>query len=325
MNRRVLLGTLSAALMTVAGAVAANAQSRYPSRPIRIILGFPAGTATDILARIYADELSKKLDTPVVIENMAGAASNIGAAAAARAEPDGYTFFMATSANATSISLYKNLRYDFRKDFEPIALLASAPPVLSVSSESKIGSVKELIDVARSKPMEILFGSSGVGTAPHMSAELLNMMADIRMTHVPYKGTNEAISDLLTGRLTALFSPLPTVSGLAGQGKLKIIATTNGRRLTLDPELPTVAEAGVPGFDTTLWFGLMAPRGTPPEIVKTVADAAASIGQMDEVKERLKVAGGEPKIITGDAFKSFIENDIETWAKVVKHTGLEPR
>lgn len=324
MNRRSLLTVLLASAVSPMTLVMASADTSYPSRPIRIILGFPAGSATDIITRIYADELSKRIASPVVIENRPGAASNIGAAAAARAEPDGYTLLMATTANATSVNLYKNLTYDFQADFEPIALLASAPPVISVGADSDIKTLEDLISRAKSKPDAIMFGSSGVGTAPHMSAELLNMMADIKMTHVPYKGTNDAIADLITGRLVVLFSPLPTVSALAQQGRIRILAVTPEQRSSLAPELPTVAESGVPGFGTTLWFGLMAPKNTPSEILKKLTAAVQEIAKDDGLKKRMLKAGGEPMLMVGGDFRTFIANDIDTWAKVIKFSGLEP-
>jgi len=325
MIKRSLLSLLAVVLMSPAVAPVAFADTAYPSRPIRIVLGFPAGSATDIITRIYAEEIGKNLNGTVVVENQPGAASNIASAAVARSEPDGYTLLMATTANATSVNLYKSLRYDFRKDFEPIALLASAPPVISVNAGSSIQSVQDLIKLAKAKPGEVTFGSSGVGTAPHMSAELLNMMAGIKMTHVPYKGTNDAITDLVTGRLMVLFSPLPTVSSLAGDKKIRILAVTTKQRSTLAPDLPTVAESGVPDFDATLWFGLVAPKGTPPAVLAKLSAAVEKAAQSTGLKERLRSSGGEPMLVSGNAFGTFIDSNIETWAKVISFAGLERR
>jgi tripartite-type tricarboxylate transporter receptor subunit TctC len=325
MIRRSFLSLLTAVLMSPALAPAANADAAYPSRPIRIVLGFPAGSATDIITRIYAEEIGKNLNGSLVVENQPGAAGNIASAAVARAAPDGYTLLMATTANATSVNLYKNLGYDFRKDFEPVALLASAPPVISVAANSPIRSIADLIKLAKSKPGEVTFGSSGVGTAPHMSAELLNMMAGIKMTHIPYKGTNDAVTDLVTGRLMVLFSPLPTVSSLAADNKLRILAVTTKQRSTLAPDLPTVAESGVPDFDATLWFGLVAPKGTPPAILAKLSAAVEKAAQNPDLKGRLRSSGGEPMLVAGNAFGAFIDSNIETWAKVIAFAGLERR
>jgi len=325
MRRHFFLALSAAVLASPIVASSAYADAAYPSRPIHIVLGFPAGSATDIITRIYADEIGKNINGTVVVENQPGAASNIASAAVARAAPDGHTLLMATTANATSVNLYKNLRYDFQKDFEPIALLASAPPVISVNAGSPIRSVEDLIKLAKSKPGEVMFGSSGVGTAPHMSAELLNMMAGIKMTHVPYKGTNDAITDLITGRLKVLFSPLPTVASLAKEGKIRILAVTTKQRSSLAPDLPTVAESGVPDFDATLWFGLMTPKGTPSAILKKLTSAVGKAAASDGLKQRLQASGGEPMLMTGDGFAKFIESNIETWAKVINFAGMEKR
>jgi tripartite-type tricarboxylate transporter receptor subunit TctC len=324
-NRRVVPSALLLAFAAVPVAPATLAQNTYPTRPVRIIVGFPAGTTTDILARIYADSMARQLKGTFVIENVPGAASNTAAATAARADADGHTLYVATNANSTSVSLYKNLRYEFPGDFEPIALLAGAPPVLAVSAKLDVNSVKELIALAKAKPGEVMYGSAGVGTGPYMAAELLNMMAGIKMTHVPYKGTNEAVADLITGRLSVLFAPLPSIAGVAKEGKIKLLAATPERRTSVAPDLPTVAEAGVAGFDVTLWFGLLAPKGTPREILKSLADAVTEAAKTEEVRKRLAMAGGEPLSATLDDFKAFIAADIPKWAKVIQHAGVQPQ
>lgn len=323
MKRRNLIGAVLTALAAIAAPQIAATQDAYPSRPIKIIVGFPAGTTTDILARIYGDKMGELLKTRFVIENMPGAASNTAAAAAARAEPDGYTLFVGTNANATSVSLYKNLRYAFPGDFAPIALLASAPPVLAVSPKLNVNSVQELIALAKSKPGEVMYGSAGVGTGPYMAAELLNMLAGIKMTHVPYKGTNEALSDLVTGRLSVLFAPLPSVAGFVNDGRIKLLAATPEKRTSVAPTLPTLAESGVAGFDVTLWFGLLAPKGTPAPILAMLAKAVEDAAKSEDVKKRLAAAGGEPISATLGDFAAFIAKDIPKWEKVIRHAGVE--
>jgi tripartite-type tricarboxylate transporter receptor subunit TctC len=309
-------------LATLAVVASASAQE-YPTKPVRIIVGFPGGTSTDALTRIYADKLSEHFNQRFIVENMPGAASNTAAAAAAKADADGYTLYLATNANAISVSLYKNLRYKFPDDFAPIGLLASAPPVLSVSSGLGVSSVKELIAAAKQRPGEISYGSSGVGTGPQLAAELFNMMTGIKLTHIPYKGTNEAVTDLLTNRIGVLFSPLPTVAGLGKEGRLKVLATGSGKRSIGAPDLPTIAEAGVPGFDVSLWFGLVAPKGTPPAILKAIAAAIEKAHQNDDVKLRLAANGGEPMKASLEDFAAFIAKDVPKWAKAVEHAGMK--
>lgn len=311
------------ALLSLTVASLAQAQQSYPNRPVKIIVGFPAGTTTDILARIYADKLSDHFKQRFIIENLPGAASNNAAAVAARAEPDGYTLFLATNVQSVSVTLYKKPRYEFPGDFAPISLLASAPPVLVVSPSLGVNSVQDLIKIAKARPGEIFYGSAGVGTGPQLAAELLNMMAGIKLVHVPYKGTNEAAADLLGGRISVLFAPLPTVAGFISSGQLKALATTPAKRPSVAPNLPTIAESGVPGFDITLWFGLVAPKGTFPEILKAVAAGVEKAMQNEDVKKSLAVNGGEPISASLDDFAAFIAKDIPKWGKVIDYAGLK--
>ena len=321
MNRRLSFAALSACVLLAISA--AYSQDAYPTRPVKIIVGFPAGTTTDILARIYGDKLSERLGQRFIIENMPGGASNTAAAAAARAEPDGYTLFVATNANSASVSLYKTLRYDFPGDFSPISLLASAPPILVVSPTLGVNTVKELIAYAKERPGEVMYGSAGVGTGPQLAAELFNMEAGVKLTHVPYKGTNEAVADLLTGRLSVLFAPYPSVAGFVKDGRLKALATTTEKRSSVAPELTTIAEAAIPGFDVTLWFGLVAPKGTPAPILKTLADAVEEAKKSDDLKRRLAASGGEPISAALDEFAAFIRADIPKWKKAIEHAGMK--
>jgi tripartite-type tricarboxylate transporter receptor subunit TctC len=321
MKRRFLLAMLAGSV--VAASLPARSQDAYPNRPVKIIVGFPAGTTTDILARIYGDKLSERLGQRFIIENQPGGASNTASAAAARAEPDGYTLLLATNANSASVSLYKTLRYDFPGDFAPISLLASAPPILVVSPSLGVSTVKELIAYAKARPGEVMYGSAGVGTGPQLAAELFNMEAGVKLTHVPYKGTNEAVSDLLTGRLSVLFAPYPSVAGFVKEGRLKALATTTEKRSSVAPELPTIAEAAIPGFDVTLWFGLVAPKGTPAPVLKVLADAVDTAKQSEDVKRRLAASGGEPIFASLDDFAAFIRADIPKWKKAIEHAGMK--
>jgi tripartite-type tricarboxylate transporter receptor subunit TctC len=318
---RTVLGLIAfAAAFMPAGA---SAQQAYPERPVRVIVGFPAGSATDIISRIYADKLSEQFNQRFIIENMPGAATNNAAAMVARAEPDGYTLFVASNAQSISVSLYKKLRYEFPGDFAPISLIASSPTMLVVSPALKVNSVQELIKEAKARPGEITYGSAGVGTGPQLAAELLGALTGIKLTHVPYKGTNEAVADLLTGRISMLFAATPVVAAHIQDGRLKALAMTSEKRTSVAPDLPTVAESGVPGFDVTLWFGLVAPKGTPANVLQSVASKVEAIQRGEDVVNRLKTVGAEPKAASLDAFSSFIVSDIPKWTKAVEHSGLK--
>jgi tripartite-type tricarboxylate transporter receptor subunit TctC len=323
MKRRTLLSALLAGAVVVTGMTVASAQDSYPSRTVRVIIGFPAGGATDILTRIYVEKLNQRFNGRFVVENMPGAVSNNAAAVAARAAPDGYTLYVATNTNTTNMSLYKNLRYEFPGDFAPVAMLAGAPPVLVVNTALKINSVRELVAAAKARPGEIMYGSAGIGTGPYMAAELLNMLAQIKMAHVPYRGTNEAIADLLTGRISVILPPLPIIAGFMKDDRLKVLAVTTEKRSASAPDLPTVAESGVPGFDVTTWFGIVAPKGTPLAIRKALAEAIEDIGRGEDTRKRLAAAGGELMPLSLDGFGEYMDKDVPKWAKVIEFAGVK--
>lgn len=295
----------------------------YPTRPVKIIVGFAAGGTVDALTRIYADRLSKYFGKQVIVEDIPGAGGNIASAAVARAQPDGYTLLLATSANTVGVSLYEKLNYQFPGDFEPIAALASAPMAIVASPKLDANSVKELVAAVKAKPGQILFGSAGVGTGTHMAAELFEMETQTTMTHAPYKALNAAMLDVMEGRISVLFSPLGTVIGQIKSGKLKALAVTTERRSTLAPEIPTIAESGLPGYDVTLWIGLVAPKGTPPEVLQAVGKAVAAAQQNSDLAPNLLAAGGEPISISFANFGEYMRKDVQTWATVVQHTGIK--
>lgn len=295
----------------------------YPTRPVKIIVGFAAGGTVDALTRIYADKLSRHFGKQFVVENIPGAGGHIASVAAARSQPDGYTLFVATNANTTGVSLYEKLNYRFPDDFEPIAMLASAPSALVASPTLNVNSVKELIATAKAKPGQILYGSAGVGTATHMAAELFQIETQTKMTHVAYKELGPALLDLMGGRISILFSPLGTVIGSINSGKLKGLAVTTERRTTLASNIPTIAESGVPGFDVKLWIGLVAPKGTPQETLQAVGKAVMAVQQNTDLAPSLLAAGGEPIALAFADFADFMRKDIQTWAKVVQHTGIK--
>jgi tripartite-type tricarboxylate transporter receptor subunit TctC len=321
MIRRVL-AVAAIGILAVTAAHRVHAQD-YPDKTVRIIVGFPAGSGTDIFARMFADKLSTHFKGRFVVENMPGAASNNAALAASRAQPDGSTLFFATNANAISVSLYKQLRYRFPEDFDAITLVATAPQVLVVNPGLGFNSVKDLVAAAKQRPGEILAANAGVGGGSHLAAEMLNLMADVKITHVPYKATSEAMTDLIGGRVSMTFSILPVVSGFVADGRLKALAVTSEQRLSSAPNIPTIAETGVPGFEVIQWFGFMAPRGTPPQILKSLAGAIEAALKDDDVKKRIADNGGEPRSESHEQFVRFIHNDIRQWAKAVEHAGLK--
>jgi tripartite-type tricarboxylate transporter receptor subunit TctC len=299
------------------------AQGSYPSRPVKVIAGFPAGTSADIMARIYAQKLSEKFGQQFVVENRLGASGNLAAEAVARSEPDGYTLLLGTVANSISASAFKNISYDFNRDFAPIAVVSSAPNILVVSEGLGATSVAGLIKLAKEQPGGMFFGSAGVGTAPHLSGELFNMMAGTKLVHVAYRGNSQGLVDLVGGRLHAIFAPAPTLAAFVKDSRVKALAVTSLKRSSQNPDLPTLAESGLAGFDTAIWYGFVAPRGTSPEIRKQLADALVEAGEQADVQEQLKRSGAERFSITLDKFGAFIREDIEKWRKIVDFAGVK--
>lgn len=299
------------------------AQGTYPSRPVKVIAGFPAGTSADIMARIYAQKLSEKFGQQFVVENRLGASGNLAAEAVARSEPDGYTLLLGTVANSISASAFKNISYDFNRDFAPIAVVSSAPNILVVSEGLGATSVAGLIKLAKEQPGGMFFGSAGVGTAPHLSGELFNMMAGTKLVHVAYRGNSQGLVDLVGGRLHAIFAPAPTLAAFVKDSRVKALAVTSLKRSSQNPDLPTLAESGLAGFDTAIWYGFVAPRGTSPEIRKQLADALVEAGEQADVQEQLKRSGAERFSITLDKFGAFIREDIEKWRKIVDFAGVK--
>lgn len=299
------------------------AQATYPSRPVKIICGFPAGTSADIMARIYAQKLSEKFGQQFVVENRLGASGNLAAEAVARSDADGYTLLLGTVANSISASAFKNISHDFARDFAPIAVVSSAPNILVVSEGTGVTSVAGLIKLAKERKDEMFFGSAGVGTAPHLSGELFNMMAGVKLTHVAYRGNSQGLVDLVSGRLQAIFAPAPTLAAFVQDSRVKALAVTSARRSSQFPNLPTLDESGLAGFDTSIWYGFLAPRGTSPEILKRIADALVETGEMADVQAQLQRNGAERLSITLDKFGAFIHLDIEKWRKVVQFAGIK--
>ena len=308
------------AMTLLTGISPALAQS-YPSRPIRLIVGFAAGGPTDVLARIIGGRMSEILGQQVVVENRTGASGNIATQYVVRAPNDGYTILMGANSNAVNESLFRNLGFNFAKDLVPVAPLAEAPTVLVVNPSLEVKSVSDLIQLAKSKPGEIMYATAGKGTTTHLAGELFNMMADVKLTPVPYKGSGETTKDLLSGQIKVMFSPVPPVKALIEEGKLRGIASTGPRRSAVVPNLPTVAEEGLKDFDMRMWFGLMAPVGTPEDLVDKLSRVAAESVRSESVKEALAKQGYDPLPGTRHEFGAFIKDEIEKWGKVVATFG----
>jgi tripartite-type tricarboxylate transporter receptor subunit TctC len=294
----------------------------YPNRPIRLLVGLPAGGSTDVMARIVAAKLGDALGQQVVVENRPGSGGLIAAETAARAQPDGHTLlFGAISYSAIFASLYKNLPYDPVKDFAPISLVTKLPNVLVVNPTLPVRSVSEFIAHAKANPGKLSYGSSGAGTSLHLSMEMLKKQAGIEVVHVPYKGGPAAVVDLLAGRIQVMFDNLPGQIANVKSGRARALAVTTAKRNFLLPEVATMMEAGVPGFEVTVWYGMFAPARVPRPIVAKLNAELVKTLNMPEVRERMAEQGAEPAPTTREEFAAFQKAEVAKWAKVVKDSG----
>jgi tripartite-type tricarboxylate transporter receptor subunit TctC len=313
---------LGLVLLLVLPAAAALAQDSYPSRPVRIVVGFGPGSAADLTARVLAQRLSRTMGQQFFVENKPGGGSTVAAEQVVRGPKDGYTLFIGTVANVINAVLQPDLAFDFAKDFAPIAYTTSSPNILVVHPSTGVSDVKGLIALLKEKPEQVFYGSSGVGTSPHLSGELFNMMAGTRMVHVPYSGSAQAVTDLIAGRTQVMFSPASTVLQYVASGQLRALASSERERASAAPDLPTVAESGLPGFDTSVWFGLVAPAGVSHEIVGKLSAAVDEALQNDEVAKPLHAAGLDIRGGTPEAFGAFIAAETKKWNDVVVAAGL---
>ena len=299
----------------------AHAQS-YPSKPVRVIVTFPPGAGTDIATRLVLAKLNETLGWQFVVDNRAGAAGNIGVELAAHASPDGYTLLAVTSAAAISQSMYRKAPFNLVRDFAPIALTAAAPFILAVHPAVPATSLRELIALAKSKPGQLSYATPGTGSSPHLAGELLKIEVGIDMLHVPYKGTVPAVTDVIAGNVSMALANSLVVLPQMRTGRLRAIAITSAKRNAIAPDLPTIAESGVPGFESGTWYGLLAPAGTPRNIVSRVNGAVVRALQFADVREKLNAQGAEPLSGTPDQVGEFVRSEIVKWGKVVKAAGI---
>jgi tripartite-type tricarboxylate transporter receptor subunit TctC len=294
----------------------------YPSHSIRLIVGFPPGSAADITARLVGEQIGKSLGQQVVVEARPSAGSAIAAEYVAHAPADRYTLYIGTSSNVTDAVTNPNLRFDFSKDFAPIALLTGLPLVLAVNPSLGVSSFDQLIALARSKPGQLTYASVGVGTVPQLACELISIREHIKLVHVPYPGSPQAVTDLLAGRVSMMLGVASTIMPQVKSGRLKVLAVSSAKRARIAPDLPTIRELGVPDFDATVWFGLMAPAGTPGPIVDKLATAANEALKSPQVISKLNAAQFEPLGGSPGDFANFIERETAKWRMVAEATGL---
>jgi len=315
---------LFALALLCAPAVAWAQGAAYPSKPIHLVVGFPAGGATDVAARALAQKMSERMGRPMIVDNKPGAASNIGADQVAKAAADGYTVLFGTISLSVNPSLYRKLPYDALKDFAPVAQVSSAPFLLLVNLKSPIKSVKDLIALAKSKPGEakLQYATAGSGSGTHLFMELFASMAGIQLSPIPYKGSAPAINDVLGGQVELIFDNIITTLPLAKAGRIRALAVSTAERSKAAPDIPTLAEAGVPGYDATSWFGLFVPTGAPQEIVNRLHSESVEALKDAKVRDTLLSVGSDPVGSTPRAFAEFFRAEVEKWARVVRDAKI---
>jgi len=322
MPRSRLPGAVSFTLL-LASTVPALAQQPYPSRPVRIVSPFAAGGGNDAICRILSPRLTENLKQQVIIENRAGANGIVGTEVTARAAPDGYTIALIPSGHAVNATLYKKLPFDSIKDFTPITLVGSSPLVLAAHPSLPAKNVKELIALARARPGQLTYGSAGVGSSGHLGGAQFETLTNTKMTHIPYKGMGIVVVDLMSGQVTMTFGTSLSVVPHVRAGRLRALATTGARRSPALPDLPTVAEAGVPGYEASIWYGFIAPARLPPDILNRLHSAIVAVLQLPETRERFASQGLDVLHNTPEEFAKLMVADVARWAKVVERAGVQ--
>jgi tripartite-type tricarboxylate transporter receptor subunit TctC len=309
-------------ILLAAIAVPALAQQPYPSRTVRIVSPFPPGGGNDAICRIVAPRLSESLKQQVIVENRGGANGIVGTEVAARSAPDGYTIVLIPSGHAVNANLYKKLPFDSIRDFTPITLVGSSPLVLAVHPSLPVKNVKELIALAKARPGQLTYASAGVGASGHLGGALFETLTHTQMTHIPYKGMALAIVDLMSGQVTMTFGTSLSVVPHVRAGRLRALATTGAQRSPALPDLPTVAEAGVPGYEASLWYGFAGPARLPPEILNRLHSSIVAVLDRPDVRERLASQGVDPRHNTPEEFAKLLAADVKRWATVIQRAGV---
>jgi tripartite-type tricarboxylate transporter receptor subunit TctC len=311
------------AIVAAAFTTAALAQP-YPSKPVKLVAPSTPGDAPDVIARLVADKLSSSLGQQVVVENRPGAGGVVGSDYVAKAAPDGYTLIMGNAgSHGINAAVYAKLPYDIQRDFAPVSQVAVAPNVMVINPSVPASSVAEFIAYAKANPGKLSYASGGNGSSAHMSMELFKSMSGIDIQHVPYKGSSPALTDVVSGQVVAFIGNMPPTVPLIKAGKLRALAVTTRSRSALMPELPTIAEAGLPGFETVAWFGVLAPAGTPPDIVNKLSAEIAKIARSPEIRDKLVAMGAEPVGSTPEEFKAVIDRDIAKWKPLAQKVGIK--
>jgi tripartite-type tricarboxylate transporter receptor subunit TctC len=322
MNGLLLRAVASVAI--AAFAALAHAQAPYPTKPIRLVVPFPAGGTTDIIARAVSQRLTETLGQAVVVDNRPGAGGNIGAELVAKSPPDGYTLLMGTvGTHAINPGLYAKMPYDHVRDFAPVILVAGVPNVLVVPAALPVNSVQELIAYAKANPGKLNFASSGAGTSIHLSGEMFKTITGVNIAHVPYKGSAPALQDLVGGQVQMMFDNLPSSLALIKGGKLKALAVTSAQRSAALPDVPTMIESGLAGFEASSWFGILAPAGTPKDVIAKLSGEVAKWLATPEAKEKMAAQGAIPAGLMPDEFTRHIATETVKWQKVVKDSGAK--
>ena len=298
----------------------ANAQS-YPNKPVRVVVPYPPGGPTDIVARVLFQQVSEATGQQFLVDNRAGAGGNIGAEIVAKSPADGYTLLIGTTAHAINMSLFKNLSYDVQKDFAPVSLLTQGPLVLVAHPQFPANSIKEVIELAKSKSGGLNFASSGNGQSTHLSAELFNTMAGIKMSHVPYKGSAPALTDVMSGQVDVMFDTTLSAMPFVKAGKLKALGLTSPVRSPAAPDVPTIAESGLPGYEVFAWNGVFVPAGTPKAIIQQLNDQIRKAMLLPQVKDKFSAQGFAASWNSPENFGVFVKNEVDKWSRTVKTSG----
>jgi tripartite-type tricarboxylate transporter receptor subunit TctC len=313
-----------AAMLATAFAAAPLHAQTFPTKPIRMVVTFPTGGAPDILARTISEKLDPAWGHTMIVDNKPGAGGNIGAGEVARAQPDGHVLVMGTvGTHSINGSLYAKMPYDMVKDFAPVTLIASTPNLLVVNNDVPAKTLQELIALAKAKPGQLTFGSPGIGTSVHVSGELFNSLAGVRTQHIPYKGRQFAIPDLLGGQITMMFDNMPSAIPVVREGKLRAIGVTSAKRSASAPEIPTIAEQGLPGFEATSWFAVFAPAGTPRPVVDRLHAEIVRIFNLPDVQAKMRTLGLDPILGGPEELAKTQQAEIVKWAKVIKDSGAK--